>query len=334
MRSTALLSIVSCWIIVAFAIDAVAQTDTRRARAAQMDNARTGISTMQARGAAPAEMARNAPRIINGDPVSQQDRDWAWAVSLQRDGRHICGGSLVSPNIRNGVLIGWRDDHKEATWAVTAAHCVTDNAGQAEAATRFLATSGNVSLISPDRVAQKVVTIAVHEDYDPVTFRNDIALLKLESVDSIPDGARRTSIPLADPLDRIWLYQDYAALTVAGWGRTEDSFMSEILERVLVPYVDRSTCQEAYDDYGASIEPGMFCAGYSTGGYDSCQGDSGGSVFFRPARAFGDPADRPLLAGVVSWGIGCALNGLYGVYTNVLAFRTWLERTVLKAEQG
>ena len=69
-----------------------------------------------------------------------------------------------------------------------------------------------------------------------------------------------------------------------------------------MPVVDNATCAEN---------------GVPEGGKNSCQGDSGG-----PAYVDGK------LAGIVSWGEGCARKDFPGVYTNVgtdYSVITWAE---------
>lgn len=61
----------------------------------------------------------------------------------------------------------------------------------------------------------------------------------------------------------------------------------------------------------------MLCAGLAEGGKDSCQGDSGG-----PLAA----VDGGYLAGLVSWGYGCALPRRPGVNTEVSYFIDWITR--------
>ena len=70
-----------------------------------------------------------------------------------------------------------------------------------------------------------------------------------------------------------------------------------------------------WNDINYNVE---FCAGDTSGGTDSCQGDSGG-----PLVCIVD--SKPVLYGVVSWGIGCARDGYPGVYAKVSSAIEWLE---------
>ncbi len=84
-----------------------------------------------------------------------------------------------------------------------------------------------------------------------------------------------------------------------------------LLQKATVPIVSDAKCAAAY---GTSFDAAtMVCAGYDQGGTDTCQGDSGG-----PLVVAGK------LAGITSWGEGCARPGKYGVYTRVSAVSSFI----------
>ena len=80
------------------------------------------------------------------------------------------------------------------------------------------------------------------------------------------------------------------------------------LQWVRVPAITNAACNA---QYGGSITDSMICAGYpGVGGKDACQGDSGGPFVC-------NEGGKAIVAGVVSWGYGCAAEGLPGVYAEV-----------------
>lgn len=95
----------------------------------------------------------------------------------------------------------------------------------------------------------------------------------------------------------------------------------QILQQAKVPLISRDSCQAAYDDLGYTISARMRCAGYAKGGIDACQGDSGGPLVC-------SKNDKWYLTGAVSWGIGCAREGRYGVYADLMDLKYWVQQTI------
>ena len=63
---------------------------------------------------------------------------------------------------------------------------------------------------------------------------------------------------------------------ITGWGRLSSGGSTpNTLQEAQVPIVTAQKCRESY---GSGITDRMLCAGYSQGGIDTCQGDSGGEI--------------------------------------------------------
>lgn len=69
----------------------------------------------------------------------------------------------------------------------------------------------------------------------------------------------------------------------------------------------------------------FICAGDSDGQKDSCEGDSGGPLVLLAEQAStGQARMRYYQVGIVSFGLGCAVKGIPGVYTRVTRYLGWI----------
>ena len=106
---------------------------------------------------------------------------------------------------------------------------------------------------------------------------------------------------------------------------------SYTLREVVVPVVSHKECARHYENSfhnvkGFSINSTtQICAGAT--GTDSCYGDSGGPLTVEVEGRF-------YLAGVVSFGKGCAQRGFPGVYTRVEPYIPWIQEVMEKVDQS
>ncbi|MEU0118576.1 serine protease [Streptomyces bobili] len=191
-----------------------------------------------------------------------------------------------------------------ATKVVTAAHCMV---GETTAGVRVV--GGRTYLNGTNGTVSRVSKIWINPDYTDATNGDDVAVLTLSTSMPYTKASYVTSSQTS-------LYAAGTTARVLGWGTTSASgSSSNQLRTATVPIVSNSSCASSYgSDFVASD---MVCAGYTSGGVDTCQGDSGGPLLI-----------GGVLAGITSWGEGCAEAGYPGVYTRLTTFSSLVSAQV------
>ncbi|DAA28622.1 transmembrane protease serine 11E-like [Bos indicus] len=227
-------------------------------------------------------------RIVGGTEV--QEGEWPWQTSLQWDGIHRCGATLIND-----------------TWLVSAAHCFRTYKDPA----RWTASFGVT--IYPPKMRRALRRIIVHEKYKYPSHDYDISVLELSRPVPYTNAVHKICLP-----DASHEFRPGDEMFVTGFGALQNDGSSQNhLRQVQVDLIDAKICN-APQAYNNAITPTMLCAGSLKGNKDACQGDSGGPLVSPDAR------DIWYLAGIVSWGDECGQPNKPGVYTKVTTFRDWI----------
>ncbi|XP_063239595.1 phenoloxidase-activating factor 2 [Bacillus rossius redtenbacheri] len=167
-----------------------------------------------------------------------------------------------------------------------------------------------------------IARVVVHPRHNPTDLRNDVAVITLKA--AVPAGRfphiRAACLPAP--------HQDFTnqRCWVAGWGKSAfgpaGSYQNTQRE-VGVPVLPGSDCERRLREtrLGPSYRldrASFLCAGGEPG-MDACTGDGGSPLVCESRGHF-------TLAGLVSWGIGCAESGVPGVYVNVPGYRDWIDQ--------
>lgn len=163
----------------------------------------------------------------------------------------------------------------------------------------------------------------VHERYrtNDRNYYNDIALIRLAESIEYTYFVKPICLPIVSNLGTKTNYTNYR-FTVAGWGRTESDKLSDVLMKVNLIGVSKRDCNYVYNQINKTITDNQLCAG-TEAGKDSCQGDSGGPLMGF-ARLRRKTAPFYYITGVVSYGVGCGVEGWPGIYTRIGAYVSWI----------
>uniref|UniRef100_A0A670K7T9 Peptidase S1 domain-containing protein n=1 Tax=Podarcis muralis TaxID=64176 RepID=A0A670K7T9_PODMU len=248
-----------------------------------------------------------SPRIVGGNPAPEGA--WPWQVSFMENNKPICGGSLINEK-----------------WVVSAAHCFTKQLNLPTTQYDVLLGAYQLSIPPSSLVVTTVQQVISHPNYNNIDGSpGDIALVELKAPLDLNDYILPVCLP-----DSSAQFSMDTSCWVTGWGQVKDGEAlppPQTLQELEVPLIDQDTCNSLFNSAPAPDLPqnpvldDMICAGYPEGGKDACHGDSGGPLVCRCDAGW-------TLAGVVSWGEGCAEPKHPGVYTLVPYYANWISDNV------
>ncbi len=239
-------------------------------------------------------------RIIGGGPVNASTVPWAVALMHAGDpnayNAQFCGATLI-----------------DASWILTAAHCVVNTTPSQVDATWGISDLNAVTAVNRHAVIQ----ILVHPQYNASQSTSDVALLRLTTPAT---GAATLALNASPSLPSL-----NQTLDTYGWGNTmyPGTSYPNLLQGVSLADLGGPSSSGACGFYGAQyIGDHMVCAGVNGGGKDACQGDSGGPLVAT------NGASQRVLVGVTSWGNGCAVANYPGLWSRVSSYADWIDQQI------
>jgi secreted trypsin-like serine protease len=242
------------------------------------------------------DLATTDDEIVGGTATTIDRVPWQVAITTNA-GFQFCGGSILN-----------------ASWVVTAQHCVADLSSNM----RVVAGVTRISQSASGQI-RAVNAVATNPGFIDPTVGRDIALVHLATPLDL-SGPNARAIPLVTAADAAAGATNAGVVaTVTGWGTLSEGARTspDVLQIVDVPIVSNAQASQLY---GQTITADQLAAGFvGVGGKDSCQGDSGGPITVSVGGV-------TKLAGAVSWGNGCARANFPGLYARSSSFETYLNQ--------
>ncbi|XP_075726615.1 trypsin 5G1-like [Rhipicephalus microplus] len=244
-------------------------------------------------------------RVYKGEPISRERIPWIVQMSIQYNSvyQYMCSGSIITRNV-----------------ILTASHCLTYKGAFPK---NVLVLHNNTATLHG--LAVTADRIQLHRRFvNNGEMVYDVALLKLSQDIRFTTTMKPVCLPTSDI--------DVAGKTlqVAGWGRTESGYSSDVLRHGRVSGMADDECQTWLMQIinpltQQPVKPGpMICVtGLSA---VTCKGDSGGPLILENDHG------RSTQVGICSAGVDCSLN--YPTYFTRVAFHMqWIKEQLGKPRE-
>ncbi|XP_020633419.3 serine protease 55 [Pogona vitticeps] len=227
-----------------------------------------------------------------GGKTQDESEVLPWQVSIQADGKHVCGGAILS---------SW--------WILSAAHCFQEDISSRLHVVVHM--EGNPSGI---RDLERVI---VHQDFNGETLQNDIALILLDSPIHFSEETTPICLPLLHDLS-IW-HNCWVATwrpTPAGPGADENG-TTKVLKRTEMTVIGREACAEKVP----GLKGDVMCSISEEEGPKICRDDSGSPLVCTHGKN-----TKWFMVAVARKGEHCEREGSPAIYTVVFHYIDWIEK--------
>uniref|UniRef100_A0A182JWQ8 Peptidase S1 domain-containing protein n=1 Tax=Anopheles christyi TaxID=43041 RepID=A0A182JWQ8_9DIPT len=242
--------------------------------------------------------------LRNNDTLAQY-AEFPWVVYILASGKQspsptpvgsdfVCGGTLIHPR-----------------FVVTTAH---NTDGKTGLVARFGEWDTSTTNEPYPQQEISVLEIIKHPQYVFNPIQNDIALLVL--AENVQYAPHIRPICLPQPGDEF--VGDRCISN--GWGKDRGVY-ANVMKKITLPVIDSANCTRMLRFAGLgpyyNLREGFLCAG-GEANVDMCKGDGGSPL------ACQTESGTYVLAGIVSWGIGCGGYNFPGVYVAVNRYVHWI----------
>ncbi|XP_049289233.1 phenoloxidase-activating factor 2-like isoform X2 [Anopheles funestus] len=243
--------------------------------------------------------------LLHNDSLAQY-AEYPWMVYImtkqnrQSDSNFVCGGTLI-----------------HTRFVVTTAH---NTDGKSDLVARF--GEWDISTTHEPFPQQEISVkdIIKHPAYVHNPIQNDIALLLL--VEHVQYQQHIRPICLPQPDDQ---FVGERCISI-GWGVQRGAY-ANVMKKITLPVIEHRSCNRMLRLAGLgpyyNLREVFMCAG-GEAGIDMCKGDGGSPL------ACQTDSGTFVLAGIVSWGIGCGGHNLPGVYVAVNRYVNWINEKLSK----